>query len=174
MFHLNEVTCKSSLTFIICSLNTHYSPCRPDLILEIWIERLPYEKWCISFKPVILKLWNKKLYSCKQNSPEKLFSPNSMSFKSGWAHKVFLALRFFSDFCACAFLIFSIMPVVLYLLQITVCCITESYHGRLIPWNVYWSDKVLFQLTLIEYVSLFQVLWHAPVAVRPQYCLALP
>jgi hypothetical protein len=42
---------------------------------------------------------------------------------------------------------FSIPPVVSYLLRSTVTYIKESYHGRMVPWNLYLSDKILIQLS---------------------------
>jgi hypothetical protein len=40
----------------------------------------------------------------------------------------------------------SILPVVQYILQGTVCCLTESYHGHLVPWNFNLSNEFLIQL----------------------------
>jgi hypothetical protein len=47
----------------------------------------------------------------------------------------------------CASTIFSIQPVVLYLLQSTAPCIMKSYHACLIPRNVYLSNEILIKLS---------------------------
>jgi hypothetical protein len=49
-------------------------------------------------------------------------------------------------------------PFVPYPLRHTVSCITEYYHGRLVPWNIHLSDEVLTELcphTHIGHVRLF-------------------
>jgi hypothetical protein len=71
-----------------------------------------------------------------------------------------------------------IPPVVPYLLRSTVSCITESYHGRLVPWNVYLSDEVLIQLsphTDIGYVRFLHLVIACPGSCTPPLvlCLAL-